>query len=135
MSRYVLRDFDMTDEVVINPETTPVRQIKKFFDRVLGCPGAHAERMAWRVVDAITAPDPDMRVLAALRKKYQAAVVAAPSRMWFRYDPRYWRAYRVRTGRSPWRAVQAGDRWIAQRRYGKCIAYERALIRRLSQPQ
>lgn len=73
--------------------------------------------------------------LAALRKKYQAAVVAAPSRMWFRYGPRYWRAYRVRTGRSPWRAIQAGDRWIAQRRYGKYIAYERALIRRLSQPQ
>ena len=43
--------------------------------------------------------------LAALRKKYQAAVVAAPSRMWFRHGPRYWRAYRVRTGRSPWRAT------------------------------
>ena len=69
--------------------------------------------------------------LAALREKYQAA----PSRMWFRYDSRYWRAYRVRTGRSPWRAIQAGDRWIAQRRYGKYIAYERALVRRLSQSQ
>lgn len=71
--------------------------------------------------------------LAALRDKYQRASALSPSRMWFRYDPRYWRAYRVRTGRSPWRAIQAGDRWIAQRRYGKCIAYERALIRRLSQ--
>ena len=73
--------------------------------------------------------------LAALRKKYQDAVVDAPSRMWFRYDPRYWWAYRVRTGRSPWRAIQAGDRWIAQRRYAKYIAYERALVRRLSQSQ
>ena len=71
--------------------------------------------------------------LAALRDKYQRAAALSPSRMWFRCDPRYWRAYRVRTGRSPWRAIQAGDRWIAQRRYGKYIAYERALIRRLSQ--
>lgn len=73
--------------------------------------------------------------LAALRKKYQAAAVDAPSRMWFRYDPRYWRAYRVRTGRSPWRAVQAGDRWTAQRRYAKYIAYERSLVHRLPQSQ
>ena len=50
MSRYVLRDFDMTDEVVIDPETTPVSRIKKFFARTLGCPVAHAERMAWRAV-------------------------------------------------------------------------------------
>lgn len=71
--------------------------------------------------------------LGALRKKYQDASVIAPSRSGFRYDPRYWRAYRVRTGRSPGRTVQAGDRWIAQRRYAKYIAYERALIRRLSQ--
>ena len=73
--------------------------------------------------------------LAALRKKYQAAVVDAPSRMWFRHDPCYWRAYRARTGRSPWRAIQAGDRWVAQRRYAKYIAYERSLVHRLSQPQ
>ena len=73
--------------------------------------------------------------LSALRKKYQAAAVVAPSRMWFRYDPRYWRAYRVRTGRSPWRAIQAGDRWIAKRRYAKYIAYERSLVHRLSQSQ
>ena len=73
--------------------------------------------------------------LAALRKKYQVAVVDAPSRMWFRHDPRYWRAYRVRTGRSPWRAVQAGDCWIALRRYAKYIAYERSLVHRLAQSQ
>lgn len=41
----------------------------------------------------------------------------------------------VRTGRVPWRAIQAGDRWVAQRRYAKYIAYERALIRRLPKSQ
>ena len=41
--------------------------------------------------------------LAALRKKYQDASVIAPYRVGFCYDPRYWRTYRVRTGRSPWR--------------------------------
>lgn len=46
--------------------------------------------------------------LAALRKEYQAAAALSPSRSGFRYDPRYWRAYRVRTGRSPWRPIQAG---------------------------
>nr|DAR59601.1 MAG TPA: hypothetical protein [Caudoviricetes sp.] len=65
MSRYVLRDFDMTDEVVIDPETTPVSRIKKFFARTLGCPVAHAMRSAWRAVDAITAPDPDLYALEA----------------------------------------------------------------------
>lgn len=63
MSRYVLRDFDMSDELIIDPETTPVSRVKAFFSRTLGCPGAHAERMAWRVVDAITAPGPDLYAL------------------------------------------------------------------------
>ena len=63
MSRYVLRDFDMTDEVVIDPDNTPMRRIEEFFVRTLGCPGAHAERMAWRVVDALTAPGPNLYAL------------------------------------------------------------------------
>lgn len=62
MSRYVLRDFDMTDEMVISRDTT-VSRITRFFNRMLACPGAHAERMAWRVVDVITSPDPDMCAL------------------------------------------------------------------------
>ena len=63
MSRYVLRDFDMSDELVIDPGTTPVRRIKAFFARVLECPGAHAERMAWRVADEITDTSPDLYAL------------------------------------------------------------------------
>lgn len=63
MSRYVLRDFDMTDEVVIDPDTTPVSRIKAFFARTLGCPAAHAGRMAWRAVDALTGPSPDLYAL------------------------------------------------------------------------
>lgn len=39
--------------------------------------------------------------LAALREKYRRAATLSPSRIGFRYDARYWRAYRVRTGRSP----------------------------------
>ena len=63
MSRYVLRDFDMSDELIIDPDSTPVSRIKAFFTRTLGCPGAHAERMAWRAVDAITAPGPPCHAL------------------------------------------------------------------------
>lgn len=62
MSRYVLRDFDTADEIVISRDT-PVSRITRFFNCTLACPGAHAESMTWRVVDAITAPDPDLYAL------------------------------------------------------------------------
>ena len=62
MSRYVLRDFGMTDEMVISHDT-PVSRITRFFNRMLVCPARHAERMAWRVVDAVTAPEPDLYAL------------------------------------------------------------------------
>lgn len=102
------------------------------------------DRRAMRALNASHWRDPETRLadlaasrawLAALREKYHRVGAVPPSRGGFRYDPRQWRAYRVRTGRVPWRAIQAGDRWVAQRRYSKYIAYERALIRRLSQPQ
>ena len=64
MSHYVLRDFDMSDELIVTKDTS-VRRIKNFFARVLGCPAAHAERMAWRVVDAITGPSSDLYALEA----------------------------------------------------------------------
>ena len=62
MSRYVLRDFDMADELIVTKDT-PVSRITRFFNRTLACPGAHAERMAWRVADALTAPTPDLYAL------------------------------------------------------------------------
>ena len=52
MRVYALTSYYKTSEMIVRP-TTPVRRITDWFRGVLGCPRAHAERMAWRVADAM----------------------------------------------------------------------------------
>lgn len=48
------------------------------------------------------------------------------------FDRVYWRAYQVRTGRAPWRAIQKTDRWRREKALGEHVAWRRAEWHRAS---
>lgn len=51
------------------------------------------------------------------------------------FDKAYWRAYRVRTGRVPWRAMRDGDRWRREKTVGEHVAWCRAEWHKASKPR
>ena len=82
------------------------------------------------IIDSIAYRGPRSTVYEAhealryARRVYQQIAKTPGYRKMF--DKTYWRAYRVRTGRVPWRVICNGDRWRREKAVGEHMAWCRA---------